>query len=55
VGRLTTDPRTAGIAEIVRRCIRRNPDERVTMSEVKQALNRLKPGLKTIEWPIRTG
>ena len=55
VGRLTTDPRTAGIAEIVRRCIRRNPDERVGMRDVKQALQRLKPGLRTIDWPIRTG
>lgn len=53
VGKLTTDPRTQGVAELVRRSIRRNPDERVTMRELRGALQRLRPGLSRLEWPIR--
>ncbi len=53
VGRLTTDPRTAGVAELVRRAIRRNPEDRVTMSDLRGALARLGPSLQPLRWPIR--
>lgn len=53
VGRLTTDPRTQGLAELIRRSIRRNPDDRETMTSIRGALGRLRPGLSTLEWPIR--
>ena len=53
IGRLTTDPRTQGFAELVRRSIRRNPDERESISSIRRALGRLRPGLSTLEWPIQ--
>jgi serine/threonine protein kinase len=53
IGRLTTDPRTAGVAELVRRSIRRNPEQRVGMGELQGALQRLRPTLQSLDWPIR--
>jgi serine/threonine protein kinase len=53
VGRLTTDPRTAGIAEIIRRCIRRNADDRPTFTEIRAALGRVHGELSRLEWPVR--
>ncbi|MEM9073294.1 MAG: serine/threonine-protein kinase [Myxococcota bacterium] len=53
VGRMTTDPRTAGVAELVRRSIRRSPTDRVTMTEVRAAIRRLAPSLREIRWPIQ--
>lgn len=53
VGRLSTDPRTAAFAEIVRRCIRRNADDRPTMAQVRRALENVRRDLVSLEWPIR--
>jgi hypothetical protein len=53
VGALTLDPRTAGFAEIVRRCIRRNADDRPTFAEVRGALQRVASDLRGLEWPVR--
>lgn len=53
VGRLTTDPRTAGVAELVRRSIRRDPEDRVTMADLRAALARLAPSIEGLRWPIR--
>jgi catechol 2,3-dioxygenase-like lactoylglutathione lyase family enzyme len=53
VGRLTTDPRTQGLAELIRRSIRRNADDRENISSIRAALGRLRPGLATLQWPIR--
>ena len=52
VGRLSEDPRTAGFAEVVRRSIRRNANDRVTMSEIRAALERVRPSLEQLQWPI---
>ncbi|MCB9624461.1 MAG: protein kinase [Sandaracinus sp.] len=53
VGRLTLDPRTAGFAEIIRRCIRRNPAERPSFTEIRAALQRVAVELRSLEWPVR--
>ncbi len=53
VGQMSTDPRTAGIAEIIRRSIRRNPAERVKMRDIRVALERLRPTLTALSWPIQ--
>lgn len=52
VGVLTTDPRTAGLAEMLRRCLRRNPDQRVTMKDVRGALANLERVLSPLQWPL---
>jgi len=52
IGRLSTDPRTAGVAELVRRSIRRDPNDRVTMTDIRGALRRLQPSVSQLQWPI---
>lgn len=53
VGALTTDPRTAGLAEVLRRCLRRDGRERATMPEVRHALDHIAPTLETLQWPLQ--
>ena len=54
VGRMTEDPRTQGIAELIRRAIRRDPADRVSMGEVREALERLRPSnLAQLKWPLQ--
>ncbi len=53
LARLTLDPRTAGFAEVVRRCIRRNADDRPNFTEVRAALARVAGDLVGVEWPVR--
>lgn len=53
LARLTFDPRTAGFAEVVRRCIRRNADDRPNFTEVRAALARVAGDLVGVEWPVR--
>ncbi|MEM1418668.1 MAG: serine/threonine-protein kinase, partial [Myxococcota bacterium] len=52
VSLLQQDDHTTGFAEIVRRCIRRDPRERVAMKDVVKALGRVRSTLKRRSWPL---
>ncbi|MDH5493117.1 MAG: serine/threonine protein kinase, partial [Myxococcales bacterium] len=52
IGRLTTDPRTAKLAEILRWTLRRDPAERANMQAVLAALSRVRPDLERLAWPL---
>ncbi|MEM7607657.1 MAG: serine/threonine-protein kinase [Myxococcota bacterium] len=55
VGRLTEDPRTAAAGDLIRCAIRRNGAERITMNDVCANLQRIRPSMEGLEWPIRLG
>ncbi|NOY90695.1 MAG: serine/threonine protein kinase [Deltaproteobacteria bacterium] len=50
VGALTS---TSGLAEVLRRCLRRNGRERASMPEVRAALDRVAPTLEALSWPLQ--
>ena len=52
VAALAADEYTAGFAEIVRRCMRRNPANRVAMGEVQRAIGRVRRTLLKRRWPL---
>ncbi len=55
VDALATDPRTARLAEVIRKSLRRDPERRATVSEIRSALARIRPEVVKLEWPIGVG
>ncbi|MFT5354303.1 MAG: hypothetical protein ACI9KE_001508 [Polyangiales bacterium] len=53
IGTMSQDPRTRGAAEMVRRAIRRNSDDRVSMTELRVAIQALTPGMCGLSWPLQ--
>lgn len=50
---LMEDPRTRGLGEFVRRSIRRDPRDRVTMKQLLGAIHNLRQDVKRLGWPLQ--
>lgn len=49
---LLTNPASRDLGELIRRCLRRDPVDRITIRQARQFLATLKPKLEAVEWPV---